>query len=70
MEYLIGFCALLGISNLLTLFLYLKKKKEPQVQLTKDADHLLAELLNGGAVCTIQISNPSEMFQWSPRDVK
>lgn len=70
MDYLIALCAVLGISNILTLFLYFKKKNKPQETLTKDADQLLAELLNGGAVCTVQIANPSEMFQWSPRDIK
>jgi hypothetical protein len=47
-----------------------KEKSNEKPNLTKDANHLLAELLTGGAVVIVQVSNPSEIFTWSPRDNK
>ena len=68
MDIFIVISAILVISNLVSLFFIFKKKKK-QAVLTKDANALLSELLKGGAVVTVQVANPSEIFMWSPKDV-
>jgi len=48
----------------------LKRFKTQKTELTTDANQLLAQLMQGGAVITVQVVSPSEVFQWSPKDIK
>ena len=68
---LIAISIILFISNLILLY-FLKKKKKPQekIELTHDANQLLSELLKGGAVVTVQVASPADVFMWSPKEVK
>lgn len=68
-DLLTALCAGLVLSNLLTLYYLRKKETTQKVELTKDANVLLAELLQGGAVVTVQVVNPAEIFVYSPKDV-
>lgn len=65
--YLIAIVIVLAVTNLVTLFYLRKKSKQPE--LTKDANQLLGELLQGGAVAVVQVANPSEIFMYSPKDI-
>jgi hypothetical protein len=47
----------------------LKILKSKKSELTTDANQLLAQLMQGGAVITVQVVSPSEIFQWSPKDI-
>ena len=66
--YLAALCVCLLITNLICIFFLFRKSKKPEITLTKDANELLSELLTGGAVVTVAVTNPSDVFQWSPRD--
>ena len=68
MTVLIVISSVLFISNILFLVLLYRKSKKPPIQITKDANQLLSELLTGGAVVTVQVVNPAEVFTWSPKD--
>jgi hypothetical protein len=47
----------------------LKKFRTQKTELTTDANQLLAQLMQGGAVVTVQVASPSDIFQWSPKDI-
>lgn len=65
---LICISSVLFVTNIVTLFLFLKKPK--QKQLTQDANQLLSDLMRGGAVVITQIAKPEEIFLYSPRDLE
>lgn len=69
MLYLIVVCAILFITNIISLYFVFRFKKTKNRQLTTDANQLLSNLLNRGSVVITQIADPTEMFLYSPKDI-